>query len=79
MRTTGWLCILAAALLFLAALNTVYTWNFSAETMTLHAQTPQQLPWQVEAGIEVLSGVAFLLPGIGMLTPFGPRRHRSGS
>lgn len=81
MRTTGWFCILAALLLFLAAFNTVYTWNFSVQAITAHPQSPQQLPWQLRAGIEALSGAAFLLPGLGMLTPFGThrRRHRSGS
>jgi len=80
MRTTGWLCILAASLLFLTALNTVYLSNFAA-AMTLRTPTPQELPWQVEAGIEVLSSVAFLLPGLGLITPFGGHRrsHRSDS
>jgi len=79
MRTTGWLCILAALLLFLAAFNTVYIWNFSADGIAAHAQSPQQIPWQLEAGIELLSGAAFLLPGFGMLTPFGIHRRRRSS
>ncbi len=82
MRTTGWFCILAASLLFLASLNTLYTRTVAAPTISVQAApSAQQLPWQFQAAIEAISGVAFLVPGIGMVAPFGihRRRHRSGS
>jgi hypothetical protein len=76
MRTTGWFCILAASLLFLASLNTVYTWTVAP---AIAAPAAQALPWQLQAGIEAVSGAAFLVPALGMLAPFGVhrRRHRS--
>ncbi|HTX40576.1 MAG TPA: hypothetical protein VMD25_02015 [Acidobacteriaceae bacterium] len=82
MRTTGWFCILAASLLFLASLNTLYTRTVAEPAMSVQPiHSAQELPWQFQAGIEAISGVAFLVPGIGMLAPFGVhrRRHRSGS
>lgn len=70
MKLAGGMAITVAAILFVIALGTTWSYTMSLDqgTIEAHMDDPPSIPWGAQAGGEALLGFAFLIPGIVMVT-----------